>query len=105
LWYIYSIGNREQTTIQEEKMTNLEKAEKLETLGGTRWQKNGNDRVYFNAKMLSSVSGVSEQNIQYQIDLRGGDSYYDVVTGTVKNMPATDDFKLFVLPALKRIFA
>jgi len=86
-------------------MTNLEKAEKLESIGGTRWQKNGNDRVYFNAKMLSSISGVSEQCIQYQIDLRGGDSYYDVVTGTAKNIPATDEFKNTVLPALKRIFA
>ena len=86
-------------------MTNLEKAAKLETIGGTRWQKSGNDRVYFNAKMLSNISGVSEQNIQYQIDLRGGDSYYDVVSGTVKNMPATDDFKNTILPALKRIFA
>ena len=86
-------------------MTNQEKAEKLETLGGKRWQKNGNDSVYFNAKMLSEISGVDERSIQYQIDLRGGDSYYDTIAGTIKNMPATDTFKNEILPALKKLFA
>jgi hypothetical protein len=99
------IGTAVITNQEDEMKTNKEKAEKLESLGGSRWQKNGNDRVYFNAKMLSSISGISEENIQYQISLRGGDSYYDVISGTVKNLPATDDFKNIILPALKNIFS
>ena len=86
-------------------MTNQEKAEKLAELGGNRWTKNGHDRVYFNAKMLSEISGVELRLVQHHTDLCGGDSYYDVISGTVKNMPATDAFKNEILPALKKLFA